>query len=208
MRPRGLGLLIALGLTGAWVAPATADSFTPVRLSIKVSPVARRGAPLTVTVAVNADPGVLDTRDGALRVGVKLASECGGDFPTTTGDTLLDTALDPQPATGRAYSATASGSGRPSAYGTMTVCVFVFDTNADRVYANDESLSVSVSPTCTRAAARYDGDGRALAGARRALRHARGARARRLRRQIAGLRRIQSRDHAAATAACGSGVPL
>jgi hypothetical protein len=203
-----LCLLMALGLTGAWVAPATADSFSPVRLSIRTASVARRGAPLTVTVAVSADPGVLDTRDGALRVGVKLASECGGDFPTTPGSTLLDTALHPQPATGRAYSATARGSGRPSAYGMMNVCVFVFDTSAGRVYANDESVSVSVSPACTRAAARYDTDGRALAGARRALRHAHGARARRLRHQVAGLRRTQARDHAAAMAACGSGVSL
>jgi hypothetical protein len=95
-------------------APAAADSFTPVRLTITIAPVARRDAPLAVTVGVSADPAVLDGSAGPLRIGVKLASECGGTFQTTPGTTLLNAALSPQPATGRAYSGTARGSGRPT----------------------------------------------------------------------------------------------
>lgn len=200
--------LLAAALPAAGVTPARADSFTPVRLTIAVAPVARRAAQLRVRVTVSADPGVLDTRDGAMRVGVKLAGECGGDFRTTGGDTLLDAALSPQPATGRAYTATATGSGAPSAYGMQTVCVFVYDSGEQRTFANDESLSVDVSASCTAAAARYDGDTARLAADRRSLRRAHGARARRLRRRIAGEQRTATRDRAAAVRACGSGVPL
>lgn len=211
-RRRGLAALavtvLTAGLMGLVAGSAAADSFTPVRLTVRIAPTARRGAPLRVSVAVNADPGVLDTRAGAMRIGVKLAGECGGDFGSTPGDTLLDMALTPQPATGRAYSATASGSGRPRAYGVQTVCVYLQDSGAQRVFANDESLTVDVSAACTAAAARYDADARRVAATRRSLRHARGARARRLRLRLASQRRTAAHDRSAAARVCGSGVPL
>ena len=198
------GALLGLGA----VTSAGADSFTPVRLSIRIAPTARRGAPLKVTVGVSADPGVLDTRDGAMRVGVKLAGECGGDFGSTPGDTLLNTAINPQPATGRANSATATGSGRPTSYGIQTVCVYLQDTGEQRVFANDESLTVDVDPACTTAAGRYDADERRVAATRRALRHAHGARARTLHRRLATQTAAARRDRATALKACGSGVAL
>ena len=209
-RRRRLSLvLLAAALLGlALVTSAGADSFTPVRLSIRIAPTARRGVPLTVTVGVSADPGVLDTRDGDMRVGVKLAGECGGDFASTPGDTLLNAALNPQPATGRAYSASATGSGRPATYGIQTVCVFLQDTGEQRVFANDESLTVDVDPACTAAAGRYDADARRVSATRRALHHAHGARARTLRRRLATQTAAARRDRATAATACGSGVKL
>lgn len=204
-----LAVLAALLVLPA--SPAGADSFTPVRLATTVAAVARRNAPLTVSVSVSADAGVLDTSEGPIRIGVKLAGECGGSFETTSGVTLLSQPLKPQPPTGKAYAATASGSGRPTAYGTQTVCVFLEDTDAGRVYAHDESGQVDVSPACTAAGSRYDTANRALLRAQARLRHTklvRKAARRRLQRTIATRRAPLSRDLRLGRAACGSDVPL
>ena len=156
--------LIAAGLAAAagWVvtAPALGDSFTPVTLSISVTPVARARAPLHIAVTVTADPGALDTRSAPLRVRVRLASECGGTFAYTSGPVLLDQRLRPQPATGHAYRAVARGSGRPTTYGSMTVCTWLQDEGDNRVFASDQSVQVNVSRACTVAAGRYDADRR------------------------------------------------
>ncbi|HSS37277.1 MAG TPA: hypothetical protein VLT58_00765 [Polyangia bacterium] len=169
----------------AYSAVAGADSFTPVRLGITIAPVARLHQPLNVSVDVSADPSVLDNATGALRIRVKLAQECGGTFSTTPGVTLLDQQLRPQPATGRAYDANASGSGRPTRYGDQTVCAFLEEAGDNRMFANDTSNQVNVSRKCTTAAATYD-------AARR--RHARS--------------KTLKADRSAARRACGPGVPL
>jgi hypothetical protein len=170
------------------VALASADSFTPVRLGIAVTPVARLHAPLAVTVRVNADPGALDTRTAPLRIRVRLAGECGGTFQYTTGVVLLDKRLNPQPATGKAYSVVARGSGKPTAYGTQVVCTWLEEEGDNRVFASDQSIQTNVSKPCTTAAARYD-----------TLRRTRNAR--RQKGRVAAARR-------AARRACGPGVPL
>jgi hypothetical protein len=200
----GAALVIALSCAGA-----QADSFSPVTLGIGVTPVARLGAPLRVTVTVHADPGVLDTADGPLRVQVKLASECGANFSTTTGVTLLNAPLNPPPTVGRAYSGGASGSGRPAAYGVRTVCTFLEDSGANRVYANDESVSNSVTAACTSAGRRYDSASRTLRAAQRSLRraHTRAARLR-VERLVAKRRGALAGARRRGVAACGSGVPL
>jgi hypothetical protein len=194
----------------SWPAAlASADSFTPVRLNIEVAPVARLGAPLKVKVAVTADPSVLDGSEGPMRIEVKLATECGGNFQTTPGVTLMNKQLNPQPAAGQAYSASASGSGRPHAYGQQSVCTFLEDATVGRVYANDESIQVSVSKSCTTAGRRYDVASRSLTRAQRQLRRARGATARRrARRLVAKRRRTLARDRRLGVRACGRGVPL
>jgi hypothetical protein len=194
---RTIRLAAAFGVVLVAALPsalAGADSFTPVRLTIRVAPVARLRAPLTISVGVSADPGALDTRTGPLRVRVKLANECGGTFQYTSGVVLLDKQLTPQPSTGHAYSAVASGSGRPAAYGTQTVCTWLDDQGAGRTFASDQSTQINVSATCTRAAARYDAARRQRAG--------RGTAAKRRRaRALASTQR-------AARRACGPGVPL
>jgi hypothetical protein len=171
---------------------AGADSFTPVRLTITVTPIARLHAPLAVTVRVSADPGALDTRSGPLRVHVKLASECSGTYQYTSGPVLLDKPLSPQPSTGRAYSAVARGAGKPLAYGVQTVCTWLDDDN--RMFESDQSVQVNVSAACTHAASHYDAirRQRAMPGA---------AAKRRRRRALAAAQRSARR-------ACGPGVPL
>jgi hypothetical protein len=189
--------------------PASADSFTPIALNVGVAPVARLHAPLRVTVGVSADAGALDGSEGALRVEVSLAPECGGTFQTTPGTTLLNAALTPPPQTGKAYASTVSGSGRPAAYGSQTVCVYLEDTDVGRVYANDESTQVTVSEPCTTAARTYDRARAALARVQRQLRHSRRAVVRRrLKKTIAARKRTLARDKRRATAACGTGIGL
>jgi hypothetical protein len=201
-----LGAMLALV---AAAAVASADSFTPVTMSIGVTPIARLGAPLPVKVGVKADPGVLDTADGPLRVEVKLADECGGSFETTSGVTLVNAPLNPQPTVGHAYSGGARGSGRPVAYGTRTVCTYLEDTGSGRVYANDESVSTDVTPACTSAGLAYDRAARSLRAAQRSLRHARTRAARRRDRPLVARRQraLASARHRG-VAACGSGVTL
>jgi hypothetical protein len=177
--------LLAAVAAIAYSAVAGADSFTPVRLAITIAPIARLHQPLKVSVNVSADPSVLDNATGPLRIRVKLAQECGGTFSSTPGVTLLDQQLRPQPATGRAYDANASGSGRPNRYGDQTVCAFLEEGGDNRMFANDTSNDVNVSRKCTAAAATYD-------AARR--RHAR--------------KSTLKTDRQAARRACGPGVPL
>ena len=167
---------------------AGADSFTPVRLTIDVAPIARLHKPLAVTVHVGADAGALDSRTGPLRIRVKLSDECGGTFQYTSGVVLLDKRLSPQPSTGRAYSGLARGSGRPTSYGSKVVCTFLEEEGDNRMFANDESVQTNVSKACTAAAARYD-----------ALRRSPRARAHRSR--VLAARRAARRT-------CGPGVPL
>lgn len=175
---------------------AAADDITPIRLGVTIAPVARLHQPLKVRVAVSADPSVLDLRTAPLRIRVVLASECGGEFAGTTGVVLLDKRLNPQPSYGRAYSAVATGSGKPKAYGRKTVCVYLEEEGDDRQFATDTSHQVDVSKACTAAAARFD-------RARRAVMRA-GTNTRPLRRAV-------PREEAAlkrARRACGPGVPL
>jgi len=201
--------LAIISLLAVTAAVAGADSFTPVTLALRITPVARLGAALAVMVTIHADPGVLDTGSGPMRMQIKLASECGADFQHTSGVTLMDRALTPQPATGRAYQGTLTSSGRPDSYGVQTVCAYLQDSNVGRVYANDESGSVNVSAPCTAAGRRYDSDLRAVSRARRSLRRAHGHAARtRARRLVARGTRTLSAERRRGVAACGPGVAL
>lgn len=201
-----VGSLVALsaGLAGA-------DSFNPVTLTVSTAPVARLAKPLAITVNVGADSGALDSATAPVRVRARLAGECGGTFDTTPGPVLLDAELNPQPATGHPYHASARGSGTPTAYGTQTVCVFLEEEGDNRQFANDtiDPPQVDVSRPCTLAAGRYDRDRGALARAKRQLRHAkRRARRARLKKVVARRTKTVARDRRAARTACGPGVPL
>jgi hypothetical protein len=167
VRPAGaLAAALALLVAGT----AAADSFTPVRLGIGVAPVARLRVVLPITVGVTADASVLDTRTAPLRIRVKLASECGGTFAGTQGAVLLDRRVTPQPTTGRPFAGRAHGSGKPTAYGVQTVCVWLEEEGDGRVFASDQFTQVNVSKACTVAARRYDR--RRTAARRRAARRA------------------------------------
>jgi hypothetical protein len=205
-RIAGLALLVAeLALPSA---VAGADTFTPVSVSLSFTPVARLHARFRVRARITADAGVLDVAQQPVRIGVKLATECGGDYEHTPGAAVLNKHLEPQPATGRAYAATISGWGRPTAYGPRTLCMFIEDS-VGRVYANDESDQLNVSEPCTAAGGRYDRDHRSLKRARRRLRHAHSSSARRRwRRAVARDKRALARDRRKGVTACGRGVPL
>jgi hypothetical protein len=136
-----LGALAAVALAAS---AADADSVTPVRLGIHVASIAHLDKPLPIRVAVSADPGALDDRFGALRIEVRLAPECGGDFQHTRGFVLLDKLLKPQPVTGRAYSALAHEARRPQVRGRRAVCAYLEEAGDNRVWAHDESLAVRV----------------------------------------------------------------
>jgi len=165
---------------------AAGDSFTPVALDVRVTPIARLHHPLPVTVHVSADPGMLDSRTAPLRIQVKLAHQCGGNFQYTSGVVLLDKRLDPQPTTGHAYSALVHGSAKPQGgYGDRTVCAYLEEEGDDRLFANDGFVTTDVSKACTIAAAHYD--------------HLRHVRAHKARLEAA---------HRAARHACGPGVQL
>jgi hypothetical protein len=203
-------LAAALAAAGS-CAPALADSFNPVQLAVAVTPVARLHVPLPITVTVIADPSVLDNASAPLRVRAKLAQECGGSFSTTPGDVLIDQRLKPQPTTGHPYHATAHGAGRPSAYGTYTVCAYLEEEGDNRMFANDTANppSVTVSRACTTQAARFDRAHAALTRAQRKLRraHGRGARAH-ARRVVAARTKIANAGRRSARTACGPGVTL
>jgi hypothetical protein len=200
------GTLIALGTASL----AGADSITPVQLTVGIAPVARLHRPLELTVSVQADPSVLDTRTAPLRIRAKLATECGGVFADTPGTVLLDKRLSPQPAYGKAYTGTATARGKPSAYGVQSVCVYLEEEGDDRQFATDTSWQVDVSRACTVRAVRYDRSVHALARARR-HRRAVAHRPRELARAlhaVARARRTVAKDRRAARRACGPGVPL
>jgi hypothetical protein len=206
-----LALATAVAGCALFAAAAGADSFTPIRMTVNVTPIARAHVPLRTSVTVSADPGALDVAQGAVRIGVKLAVECGGSFETTPGVTLLDAPLTPQPQDGKAYTGMATGSGRPPLFGSQTLCVFVEDSGVGRVFANDESGLVDVSRPCTTDASRYDAAEKALKAAQRRLRRTKRAakpRRARLERTIATRRRTANAHRRAARRACGSGVPL
>jgi hypothetical protein len=134
----------AIVVAAALPTVAGADSFDPITLSIKVAASGHLRSRLPITVGVTADPGVLDARTAPLRVLVKLAPECGGSFQYTPGVTLLNRRLSPQPATGRAYTASVTGAGTPLTRGVQTVCVWLAEEGDGRVFASDQSNQVDV----------------------------------------------------------------
>lgn len=138
-----LALLAAVAGIAA-VAPAAGADIDPVRLTVTAPDVVAARAPLSVRVRVDTDPGALDTRDGPVRLQVRLAPECGGSFIGTSGPTVIDALLRPQPAAGASYSAAATGTTHVSQTGTLTVCAFL-DDSEDRQFATDTDTQVEVS---------------------------------------------------------------
>ena len=182
---------LACAVLVAPALPAAADDLTPVRLDVRVAPIARLHQPLSIAVAVTADAGVLDIRDAPLRVRAKLATVCGASFEHTAGTVLLDAALSPQPATGAPFSTSVGARRRPPGYGVFNVCAFLEGEGDDRLFASSTDSMVDVSRPCTERARSYD-------RARRTLR----------RKPSATRRKRVARLRANARAACGAGVTL
>jgi hypothetical protein len=132
-------------------AGAIADAVDPINMVITAPAAVRPGAPVAVSVTVNADPGALDPRAGAIHLGVRLAAECGGSYATTPADvTPIDNvALNPQPAAGTTYRATARGTAAaPGRNGDLVVCTYLTDDEG-RQWATDTDTTVEVNATGT-----------------------------------------------------------
>lgn len=176
-KPAALAALVALLTAGLVTVPAWGNGFNPVRMHISVAHVARLHQPLKVKVHVSADPETLNDGGGRVRIQVKLARRCSGTYRYTSGVVLLNKVLHPQPGTG-AYSATARGAGKPTSYGTKTVCAFLDNDYQQLANDTNDPPYVRVSRACTIAAGRYDADRRArrsharVAADRRRARHA------------------------------------
>lgn len=144
---------VACGVMAALGAPAlgAADAVDPINMVITAPSAVRPGAPIAVSVVVNADPGALDPRAGAIHLGVRLAPECGGAYATTpAGVTPIDNVvLNPQPTAGTTYRATARGSAAaPGKSGDLTVCTYLTDDEG-RQWATDTDTVVEVNATGT-----------------------------------------------------------
>jgi len=185
--------LAGAGTTGVEVARASSDL---VRLTVTAPDVVAARASFTVRVRVDADPGALDIRDGDVRLQVRLAPECGGDFLGTHGPTVIDARLRPQPRRGASYTASAAGQARITRHGTLTVCAFLDDAE-QRQFATDTDTQVDVSRACTRATAR-------LTAARRTERGRHGASRARAARRVRALSGQERHLRRAAGAVCHS----
>jgi hypothetical protein len=177
--------LAALALTFA--APATAQNGEIVRLTISVAPVVATGAPIPVTVTIDADQGALSQRSDHLQLRVRYAAECAGTFTGTPGPVAIDTQIPDPAGANTAYHATLHGSASVAALGTYSVCAYLLEQGTGRLFAQDSDTQFRATSACTDASR---GDARVVAAlrtARRQLKHAHGARRAALRRKIARL---------------------
>ena len=109
-------IALAATLLAAAATPAAGQGEI-VRLSITVAPVVAAGAPIPVTVAVDADRGALSSRTDHLRLRVRYAAECAGTFAGTPGPVAIDTQI-PDPGTANTtYHATLGGSAAVASVG-------------------------------------------------------------------------------------------
>ncbi len=153
MRHLHLALIVCGGVATAFGAPslAAADAVDPINMVVTAPAAVKPGAPVAVAVVVNADPGALDPRAGAIHLGVRLAVECGGSYATTPADVtpIANVALDPQPSAGATYRATARGTAAaPGRTGDLTVCTYLTDDEG-RQWATDTDTVVEVNATGT-----------------------------------------------------------
>ncbi|MBO0769000.1 MAG: hypothetical protein J2O48_09995 [Solirubrobacterales bacterium] len=133
-----VALLVGGGIalaSGTYSSPAPDRSYNPVVLSTSVGEL-HVGSRPHVSVSVKAGAGMLDVSSAAagipahqseLRVQVKLADECGGQYAYTNGVTLLDQPLVPQPTAGRTYDGVVAGTSpqAPSGAGPKVVCTYL-----------------------------------------------------------------------------------
>jgi hypothetical protein len=144
---------------------AAADAIDPITMVVTAPAAVKPGAPIAVSVVVNADPGALDPRAGAIHLGVRLAAECGGSYATTpsASTAIPNSVLSPQPAAGAAYRATAKGSTSASGNGDLTVCTYLTDDEG-RQFATDTDTVVEVNATGTPSGGGGSGTGGAGGG--------------------------------------------
>ncbi|MFT3862720.1 MAG: hypothetical protein QM729_00480 [Solirubrobacterales bacterium] len=180
--PVALGGLVALLAVGATAGAALLE---PVAIDATTPEIAEAKKPFRLEVAVEAEAGALDIAAGPLTLGVKLASECGGSFVGTHGETILERTL-PTPTAGAAYAQTISASVTAASTGDDTVCAFLQDSQ-ERQFATDTEAEVDIvspgaAPACRKARKRVEASTRKLkrldrriATLKRESRHTKGA---------------------------------
>jgi hypothetical protein len=187
MRRAAMASLLAAALLGTAAVSAAGQGGEIVRLTITVAPVVAAGAPIPITVAIDADQGALAQRSGHLRLRVRYASECSGTFAGTPGPVAIDTQIPDPGAANSAYHATLQGSAAVTELRSYSVCAYLVEDGTGRLFAQDSDTQFRATAACTSASR---GDARiaaALRTAHRRLTHARGARRAALRRRIARL---------------------
>jgi hypothetical protein len=127
-------------------APIAGADVDPIRLTVTAPDAVKTGTSVPVSVAIATDAGALDPRDGTLHVGVRLAPECNGSFPSTPGPTAIDAAPAPQPVVGQAYTVTVTGSVKAGTSATYVACTYLYDDEG-RQFATDTDTDVVVSPS-------------------------------------------------------------
>lgn len=177
------GLVAALALATS-AAPAAGQAEI-VRLTVAIAPVTAAGAPIPVSVAVDADRGALSSRAGHLRLRVRYAAECAGTFAGTPGPVAIDARIPDPGAANATYHARLDGSAAVAALGSYSVCAYLEEEGTGRLFAQDSDSQFQATAACTKATQDATAAANALAAARRRLAHARGRRTRaRLRRTV------------------------
>jgi hypothetical protein len=166
----GIPLVVLAALVTASAASAQGEA---VRLTITAAPVVARDVRVGVRVAVDADPGAMNTADGPVRLRVKFAPECGSTFRSTPGPVVIDQRLPAPGAASAPYSASLRGEGVVAAFGSYTVCAFVEGEGDDRLYGADTETQFQATQACTTATRRHT---HVVTALRRAVRTHAGAR--------------------------------
>jgi hypothetical protein len=189
--------------TLAAASPAPAQNGEVVRLTISIAPTVAAGTPVPVSVVIDADQGVLAQRSDHLRLRVRYANECAGTFAGTPGPVAIDTRIPDPGAANTTYHATLSGAATLSALGTYSVCAYLVEEGTERLFAQDSDTQFRATSACTDASRGNARLAAQLRAARSRLKHAHGARRRKLRRQIAGLVAQQRAAANSLQSACG-----
>lgn len=188
-RRRGAILLAAavIALAIPLLLAATGEarrSDDPVVVSVTAPKVVAAKTYFKVRFRVSADAGALGIANGQVRLRARLEPECGGSYAGTVGPKVIDRGLAAPPA-GAPLSFKTKARIRVKKFAPQTVCAFVEDTDG-RQFATSVEVPVVVSRPCTKATRR-------LTRLRRAVKHADGARHRRLASKVKRARKRQRR---------------
>lgn len=134
--------LAGAGLIGGVVPAALAD-IDPVRVTVSAPAKVYVGSKATIRVTVDADKGAFAGSSAPIRVRARLARNCGSSYEGTTGRTVVDAALNPQPSSGSTLHAVATGKPKLTKRGTNSLCVFVTDAE-ERQFAEDTDSTITV----------------------------------------------------------------
>ena len=127
MRRAGATLVVAAAL--AVPVAGFAAGGEPVSITVKAPASARVHHRFAVTIKVVASKGALDIAAKPIKLRARMARECGATIKTTSGPTVLDRKLSPQPSAGKSYRFSATGHPRIGKVGKQAICAFLVDAD-------------------------------------------------------------------------------